>query len=157
MKASDNAFFEEYKRLDKLCSDAYACSGGVSEYIARMERKAAQGRRHTDSWDADYKKLKHVRWVRNRIAHDEGAGPFSAPEDLKFVRDFYGRMLSGRDPLTLLRKAADGNAGRKSPPAKTGKAGGGTKRAGKRKRHPWCGFLLCTALALLILYLLAVK
>ena len=105
MKPADNEFFEEYKRLDKLCADIYSCRNGVSEYIADMEEKAHQGRRRVSSWDYDYKMLKHVRWVRSQLAHDSCVYQISEPGDLDFVRDFYERIFSGHDPLTLLRKA----------------------------------------------------
>ena len=37
MQPADNDFFEEYKRLDRLCADMYSCQNGVSEYINQME------------------------------------------------------------------------------------------------------------------------
>ncbi len=107
MQAQDNAFFEEYKRLDRLCGDMYSCQNGVSTYIAEMEQKANQGRYRVSSWNADYKMLKHVRWVRNQIAHDTGTYRHSEPADLESVKSFYRRILSGQDPLTLLRRAAE--------------------------------------------------
>ena len=104
---ADNDFFEAYKRLDKLCSEMYACQNGVSEYIAQMERLAYNGQYRVSSWNNDYKSLKHVRWVRNQIAHDSGAFQISEPDDLDFVQDFRSRILSGDDPLTRLRKAIE--------------------------------------------------
>ncbi len=110
MQLADNEFFEEYKRLDKLCSEMYSCQNGISEYIAQMESKSYQGQYSISSWDSDYKMLKHVRWVRNQIAHDSGIYQISEPEDMTFVRDFYNRIFSGQDSLTLLRKAIDTEA-----------------------------------------------
>ena len=37
MEQIDNKFFEEYKRLDKLCGEIFSCRNGVSEYITQME------------------------------------------------------------------------------------------------------------------------
>ncbi len=105
MHPMDNEFFEEYKRLDRLCGDMYACQNGVSAYLAAMESKAVQGQHCVACWDSDYRTLKHVRWVRNQIAHDSGTYQLSEPSDLTFVRDFYSRIFSGQDALTLLRKA----------------------------------------------------
>lgn len=34
---TDNLFFEEYKKLDKLCSDIYNDKYGISTYIKDME------------------------------------------------------------------------------------------------------------------------
>ena len=144
MTSHDNAFFEEYKCLEKICSDMYSCRNGVSEYIGRMEQKAAQGRRRVSSWDEDYKMLKHVRWVRNRIAHDEAAGRVSEAADLAFVKDFHKRLLSGRDPLTLLRKVSGNKSGK-------GKA---RKAAGKKPRsRRW--LLIATAAAAIVLLALS--
>ena len=101
----DNDFFEAYKRLDKLCSDLCSAENGVSAYIAHMESKASHGRLLVPSWAADYKNLKHVRWVRNQIAHEADTLQISKPTDLSFVQDFHDRILSEEDPLTLFRKA----------------------------------------------------
>ena len=107
MHAEDNAFFEEYKRLDRLCGDMYACQNGVSAYLAAMESAAVRGSARVACWDSDYRQLKHVRWVRNRIAHDSGSLRISEPDDLAFVQDFYNRIFEGRDALALLRKAEE--------------------------------------------------
>ena len=104
MHIADNDFFEAYKRLDKLCSEMYACQNGVSEYIAQMERLTYKGQYRVSSWNNDYKMLKHVRWVRNQIAHDSGTIQISEPDDLDFAQDFRSRIFSGNDPLTLLEK-----------------------------------------------------
>ena len=104
---ADNDFFEAYKRLDKLCSEMYSCQNGVSEYIAQMERLTYKGQYRVSSWNNDYKMIKHVRWVRNQIAHDSGTFQISEPDDLGFVQDFRSRIFSGNDPLTLLRKAIE--------------------------------------------------
>lgn len=105
MHSFDNDFFEAYKRLDSVCSDLYSTRNGISEYIADMETKASQGHLLIPSWDSDYKSLKHIRWVRNRIAHDADDSQISETSDLSFAQDFYHRILSEKDPLTLLRKA----------------------------------------------------
>ena len=104
---ADNDFFEAYKRLDKLCSEMYSCQNGVSEYITQMERLTYKGQYRVSSWNNDYKTLKHVRWVRNQIAHDSGTFQISEPDDLDFVQDFRSRIFSGDDPMTLLRKAIE--------------------------------------------------
>ena len=105
MHTIDNTFFEEYKRLDRLCGDMYSCQNGVSAYLTAMERKAVQGKSQVSCWDSDYSHLKHIRWVRNRIAHDSDPFQISEAEDLKFVQDFYSRIITGQDALALLRKA----------------------------------------------------
>ncbi len=113
MQPADNEFFEEYKHLDKLCGDMYSCRNGISEYIDQMDNKSHRGYHLVPLWDSDYKMLKHIRWVRNQIAHDSGAYQVSESEDLEFVRNFYDRIFSGQDPLTLLRKEEEKAAARR--------------------------------------------
>lgn len=115
LQPSDILFFEEYKRLDKLCSDIYFCQNGISEYIAHMERESFQGLRRISSWDSDYKMLKHIRWIRNQIAHSSDTYQMSEQEDLKAVQDYYDRILSGNDALSLLRKAIQKENNLKTP------------------------------------------
>ena len=111
MKAQDNEFFEEYKRLEKLCSEIYGAPNGVSAYLADMEGKAAQGRYRIPSWETDYKTLKHLRWVRNELAHNTYTYTFSEPQDVRQAQDFRQRILTEQDPLTRLQRV---NAARRS-------------------------------------------
>lgn len=104
LQSQDNVFFEEYKRLDKLCSKMFACNNGVTEYITQMENKSSIGYLRIISWESDYKMLKRIRYVRNKIAHEPNWLQFSNYEDLLNVRSFYKRILSGQDPLTVLNK-----------------------------------------------------
>ena len=106
LHALDNDFFEEYKRLEQLCSDIYSHQNGVSEYLSDMESNAYQGQFKISCWTADYKMLKRVRWVRNQIAHNSGAYHSSTLADLAFVQDFHSRIISGQDPLSLLRRTS---------------------------------------------------
>ena len=69
MNSQDNNFFESYKRLDRLCGDILNCKNGISEYIQQMEQTEQSGFK-VANWTEDYKMLKHVRLVRNQIAHD---------------------------------------------------------------------------------------
>lgn len=154
---SDNEFFEEYKRLDRLCGDMYSCKNGVSEYISQMESKAYQGRYRVSSWDSDYKMLKHVRWVRNQIAHDSGTYQFSDSDDLAFVQDFYHRIFSGQDSLTLLRKSIDAAAERQKQHKKQQASKSNIQSASysyappKKKSHKWIGILVALGILALIL------
>ena len=57
MTPTDNTFFEEYKRLDKICSDMYSTSGGVSQYILDMENHFSVGAWQVDGWKKMYGEL----------------------------------------------------------------------------------------------------
>ncbi len=82
----------------------YSCQNGVSEYISQMDNVYNFGLSHISSWSFDYKSLKHIRFLRNQIAHDPDIYQISKPEDLNFVKNFHSRIISGNDPLTLLRQ-----------------------------------------------------
>ena len=94
-------FQEEYKRLDRLCKE------GVSEYIRQMESTPPYNRRYVFTWEDDYKQLKHIRWVRNQLAHEVGTlnSDICTEYDLDWVQSFYNRIMNGNDPFTVMRKA----------------------------------------------------
>ena len=88
-------FQEAYKKLDKLCRELFSSDTGVSTYIREMEKAPTDYPRATATWWKDYKELKHVRWVRNQLAHEVGAmdAGICEKEDLLFVCEFYQRIL----------------------------------------------------------------
>lgn len=98
-----SGFFEEYKSLDNLCKDILESEKGVSEYIERMENEE-RGRMIVADWDRDYKKLKSMRYIRNRLAHDDGAyeNDLCTDNDIAWVSDFQSRIMNEEDPLTVL-------------------------------------------------------
>lgn len=100
-------FFNEYKRLDKLCSEIYdQNSGGVTSYINDMESISILGVSNIPGWDATYNKLKSLRHTRNQMAHGEGS--FEDYEcdydDIKWLRDFYEKIMNVSDPLAIYRR-----------------------------------------------------
>lgn len=103
MTALDNKFFEEYKMLDKLCKEIYSAQNGVSEYISDMETQLNAGSEAIPDFEKDYKTLKHLRWVRNQIAHTPAADAICKKEDFAALKKFYGRILKGEDPLIKLK------------------------------------------------------
>ena len=104
MTETDNRFFEKYKRLDKLCSEIYNDPKGISSYIADMEKNEYIGQKIIGSWRDTYKSLKHARWLRNRIAHDENISDICTSDDIDFVTDFYNQIFSSTDPISQLEK-----------------------------------------------------
>lgn len=97
-------FFEEYKAVDILCCDIFNAHQGVTTYISEMERLDFQGSRKVNNWDAKYKMLKHLRWIRNQIAHSESV-PNLDKSDLTELERFHKLLLNQKDPLSELRKA----------------------------------------------------
>lgn len=102
-------FQEEYKRLDRLCKDYLSSTEGVSEYISQMELAPWNDRRYVSTWEDDYKQLKHVRWVRNQLAHEVGTlnSDICTEDDLDWVQSFYNGIMNGSDPFSIIRKAKD--------------------------------------------------
>lgn len=94
-------FQEKYKQLDLLCKDIFSSKEGVSEYIKEMENTNSQFSRYILDWANVYKQLKHMRWLRNQLAHEVGAFNFDlcSDYDLKWLNDFYNSILSRTDPL----------------------------------------------------------
>lgn len=112
-----SSFFEEYKSLDNLCRDILESERGVSEYLERMENNE-RGRMLVVDWDRDYKRLKSLRYLRNRIAHEDGANEkdLCTDKDIAFMSDFIQRIMDETDPLTvLLNYDSAENEGQKVP------------------------------------------
>ena len=108
MKDLNIDFLDVYKQVDKFIKDAYSVSEGVSSYIRMMETNNIKGFRYINSWSVDYEKLKHVRWVRNQLAHEVGYDSDLCEEsDYEWLDKFYDRLFSAEDPLSCLKKQED--------------------------------------------------
>lgn len=102
MQPLDNNFFEEYKRLDRICSDMYSSRNGVSQYISDMESKSRRGEYAVPNWRLVYRDLVHLRHLRIQIAHESGDYPFCTEEDIETLRELSHKILTQQDPLSLL-------------------------------------------------------
>ena len=98
-------FIDSYKRLEKLCSEIYNNNRGVSYYIDEMINTPV-GARYVPGWNEDLKRLKHYRWVRNRIAHEPecNEGNMCEPGDAEWLNNFHSRIMAVNDPLAQYRK-----------------------------------------------------
>ena len=103
-------FFDEFKKLDTLCKDIYGKDAnnrlGVTLYIEDMEKHDNIGRIKIPSWTNDYHRLKHIRHIRNELAHSNVSfsSNLCTQSDLEFTRSFYLKMLDRSDPISILRK-----------------------------------------------------
>ena len=102
MNKLDNEFFETYKDVERYCSDKLNCEHGVSEYILELEKNHLQSNK-------TYKSLKHLRWVRNQIAHNSDDISFSTVKDLEDLISFYNSLKTGKDILSYTYKAKKSN------------------------------------------------
>ena len=105
MRELNLEFQDQYKRLDKLCREMYSFGEGVSAYIKDMENTPYNEQNAVNNWDNIYKMLKHVRWMRNQLAHDISIdSDFCEQSDIDWVKSFYNSILNGNDPLTRAYK-----------------------------------------------------
>lgn len=94
---------EQYKRIDKLCREMYSSKEGVSTYIQDMENTFYDVRCGVNDWDKVYKELKHVRWMRNQLAHDVSIDTdFCEQSDIEWVKWFYNCIIECNDPLAIV-------------------------------------------------------
>ena len=103
----NSEFFDEFKRLDKLCRDIYGRSAdnklGVTLYLEDMDSKAYKGRSVVPNWIADYNRLKRLRGIRNELAHSPNtfSKEMCSYADVEFIRSFYSRIMNRTDPLSM--------------------------------------------------------
>ena len=104
-------FVEKFGELEKLCSDIYSQKHGVSCYIDDMISKS--GERYVLNWEYHKKRLKDVRYKRNKLTHGEVgfSENFAQKEDIDFIQDFINLIFKREDPLSIYnKKIANGYA-----------------------------------------------
>ena len=116
-------FLDSYKRLEKLCGEVMNDDKRITAYIDEMNN-TPMGSLHVSTWNEDLKKLKHYRWVRNQIAHNPDATEknMTNSSDIKWIDDFYLRIMHQKDPLTLYHKAVRKRSVQKATVARKCKA-----------------------------------
>ena len=75
------------------------------------------GLKYITGWDATYKDLKRIRWLRNQLAHVVGTldSDFVNEADIMIVLNFYENMLNCNDPLSKLQKIKNNQRNNKAP------------------------------------------
>ena len=69
-----------------------------------MESRSGFNTNYVSGWDRDYRRLKEIRHIRNSMVHDTSDdGTNYSDENVAFLRDFYERLMTGSDPITMLR------------------------------------------------------
>ena len=128
-------FIDSYKRLEKLCGEIMNDERKISAYIDEMISKP-NGSNKVPGWDEDLKKLKHYRWVRNKIAHEPDCTEknMCEPGDARWLDDFYSRIMNQKDPLALYRKASKTNRRSSVPRHTSSKPSKKRKKANKQNR-----------------------
>lgn len=106
MNQQNIALFEAFKRLDGLCRDMYQSEKGVTEYINDMQARGGATFR-IPHWTEDLDRLKRLRHIRNQLAHEISSfdEELCTEADVQWLKEFYQRVLDGKDPLSLLVKS----------------------------------------------------
>lgn len=99
-------FLDSYKRLEKLCGEVMNDDRRITAYIEEMNN-TPMGSLHVSTWNEDLKKLKYYRHIRNQISHEPGYTERNSvtASDVKWIDDFYIRIMQQKDPLTLYHKS----------------------------------------------------
>ena len=100
------SFMSSYKHLDNLCQEIYPkARNGISGYLEDMENHQG-GAYMVRGWNDDYQALKHYRWVRNEISHNEYAEEenMCEPGDAEWLENFYSQIMNQTDPLAVFHQ-----------------------------------------------------
>lgn len=100
MYSSDAEFFSKYKKTDNMVKDMYG-SGGISRYIELLEQNS-DNLVISKNWEF-YRQLKHLRWVRNQIAHSDEKDSFATVEDVENLDIIHKSFIDRNDPLCLMK------------------------------------------------------
>ena len=97
-------FLQAYKRLDNLCRDMNG--KGDTGYIEDMQR-CSRGSYYVPGWMQDYGQLKHYRYLRNQIVHENNMDEdnMCTDSDVQWIEEFHRRILTQEDPLACYYKA----------------------------------------------------
>ena len=102
----NSVFLEEFKRLDKILREMYQGEKGVTNYIHDMKSIPVYESRQIPNWKHDLKRLKELRDIRNQLSHEVGTlnVEMCTQEDIRWLKEFYRRIIRRSDPLALLRR-----------------------------------------------------
>lgn len=96
-------FLEAYKSLDDLCKQIMSSDKGISKYIDEMNHES-YGHMRVDYWEKDYKQLKKMRYIRNKLVHEVNSFQENIIniKDIEWLENFRTRIMECTDPFSLL-------------------------------------------------------
>ena len=103
MDAKQIELLEEYKYVDAICRDMLGAEKGVTAYIEQLDETPATVRYWITEWNDEYRQLKHIRWLRNQIAHSTEYVECTQ-SDLDWLKGFHNRLLTQQDLLVKARR-----------------------------------------------------
>ena len=144
-------FFEEFKRLSKLCNDMYNSTCGVTNYIDDMLKVPHNKVFNIPSWTNDLMQLKRLRHIRNTLAHETDAfnNPLCTKADIEWIQAFYSRIIKQSDPLSLFNQ---NETVRTAPPVTTPlKTISDSKRLSKTKPSKFVPLIIISVLSIALI------
>lgn len=155
MDAIQIELLEEYKYVDKICREMFGTEKGVTAYIEQLDETPMTVRYWITEWNDEYRQLKHIRWLRNQIAHSTGYVECTQ-FDLEWLKDFHNRLLTQQDLLAKVRRVIqESQIQRQQQLAKTvtaaaPKPGANVYRSPRGPRKSWILIAVIAALVMLI-------
>ena len=158
MRNIESKYIDLYKSVDSICKDIFRSERifndrgeevfGVSAYVETMARDRYSMASRPPDWDAKYKTLKRLRWLRNTIVHDSGASECDE-EDYNDLKRFYNELMSGNDILARARRMRSAASARKRAPAAAAQRPAYARTgAPEKKTHAgWAVFGIIAAIA----------
>ena len=148
-------FLDEYKYVDKICREMFGTEKGVTTYIEQLDETPMTVRYWITEWNNEYRQLKHIRWLRNQIAHSTGYVECTQ-SDLDWLKDFHNRLLTQQDLLAKAHRVIqESQIQNQQQQAKTileatPKPGANVLGSSKGHRKSWILIAVIAALAIII-------
>lgn len=120
MSKMNDAFLEEFKRVDKLCREIYDDDRGISSYIDDMKAVPGYESSKIPKWDETLSNLKRLRHIRTQLAHEVGTmnAEMCDRRDIDWLKAFRQSILDTSDPVAVLtRRSAAQRPPRRTAPA----------------------------------------
>ena len=155
MDAIQIEFLDEYKYVDKICREMFGTEKGVTAYIEQLDETPVTVRYWITEWNDEYRQLKHIRWLRNQIAHSTEYVECTQ-SDLDWLKGFHNRLLTQQDLLAKAHRVIkESQIQRQQQLAKTvtaaaSKPGANVYRSPKGPRKSWILIAVIAALAIII-------
>ena len=146
---------EEYKYVDAICRGMLGAEKGVTAYIEQLDETPVTVRYWITEWNDEYRQLKHIRWLRNQIAHSTGSVECTQ-SDLDWLKCFHNRLLTQKDLLAKAHRVIkESQIQRQQQLAKTvtaaaPKPGANVYRSPRGPRKSWILIAVIAALAIII-------
>ena len=160
MRRIETDYIDLYKSVDSICKDIFRSERifndrgeevfGVSAYVETMARDRYSMVSRPPDWDAKYKTLKRLRWLRNTIVHDSGTSE-CGEEDYDDLKRFYGELMSGNDILARARRLRAATSARKRASAVIAQRPAQSRTVSPKKKSyvGWAVFGIVAAVAAL--------